>query len=548
MGPLSPELFLLNKRIEWIEEVNALPYKPTMLIILDGWGVSDGVDPAHDAIAQAHTPVMDHLIKTYPYTKLLASGEAVGLPEGQMGNSEVGHLNIGAGRVVYQDLTRINRAIATGAFQTNEGLHQACRCAKAEDRAIHFLGLVSDGGVHSQMQHLYALLNLAKAQGVKEAYVHVLLDGRDSLPTSGLGFVHQLEDFMTQISYGKIATVCGRYYSMDRDRRWERVVRGYRLLTEGEGFAAESALKAVELAYNRGETDEFVQPTAIVNKSGQPVARLQAGDCLVMFNYRTDRLRQLSHALVDEDFPYFHRIDGQVGGTNCYVSPPLGIHLFTMTQYDVTLPVQVIFPPQVLNNTLGEVVAAAGRHQLRIAETEKYAHVTFFFNGGVEKANPNEDRVLIPSPKVATYDLQPEMNAAEVATRVNEEIRKKKYDLIVLNYANPDMVGHTGNMSATIKAIEAVDHWVGKNIETVLAHGGAALVFADHGNAEMMRLPHTVGVCTAHSCQPVPCILVNDSLKEVKLRQWGSLQDIAPTALKLMDLPQPEEMTGESLY
>lgn len=511
-----------------------MPYKPTLLIIMDGWGMGEGLDPAGNAIALAKTPNMDRLIEQFPFTTLQASGEAVGLPEGQMGNSEVGHLNIGAGRVVYQDLTRINQAIAKGTFKANPVLNEACEKVIAEGKALHFLGLVSDGGVHSQMSHLYALLELAKAKGVLKVFVHVLLDGRDTPPTSGLQYVKELENKLELEGLGKIATVCGRYFTMDRDKRWERVAKGYELMFAGKGLHAYSGTQAVANAYDRNETDEFIQPTVILDANGQPIGIIEPGDSLIMFNFRTDRLRQISHAIVDKDFAEFERVYPNV-------------NLYTMTQYDVTLPVQVVFPPQSMDNTLGEVVSRLGLRQLRIAETEKYAHVTFFFNGGVEEPNPLEDRILISSPKVATYDLKPEMSAAEAGQRVNDEIHKGIYDLIVLNYANPDMVGHTGDIPATIKAVETVDYWVGKNVETVLEAGGVALIMADHGNAETMLVPGTCEVCTAHSCQPVPFILVGRDFVGRKLRCGGALEDVAPTILELLDIVQPEEMTGRSL-
>jgi 2,3-bisphosphoglycerate-independent phosphoglycerate mutase len=522
-----------------------------MLIIMDGWGLGDGLEPEGNAIAQAHTPNIDRLLEQYPSTSLTASGEAVGLPAGQMGNSEVGHLNIGAGRVVYQDLTRINQAIAKGSFRANPVLNEACEAVKASGKALHLLGLVSDGGVHSQLDHLYALLEVAKAHQLPKVFVHALLDGRDTPPTSGLQYMEELENKLQKEGLGKVATVCGRYYSMDRDQRWERVAKGYHLMFAGEGLHAYSGTQAVANAYDRGETDEFVEPTVIMTADNQPVGTIEPGDSLIMFNYRTDRLRQMSHAIVDEDFAGFDRSksgqDKAGQGNSGQGNPPPDIKLYTMTQYDASLPVPVLFPPQSMVNTLGEVVGRLGLRQLRIAETEKYAHVTFFFNGGQETPNPLEDRILIPSPKVATYDLQPEMSAAEVGQRVNEEIRKGIYDLIVLNYANPDMVGHTGSIPATIKAVETVDYWVGQNVAEVLEQGGVVLIMADHGNAETMRLPGTCNVCTAHSCQPVPFILVGKDFVGRKLRSCGALEDVAPTILELLDIVQPEEMTGRSL-
>ncbi len=555
-----------------------MPYKPVMLIIMDGFGIGDGSDPAHDATVQARTPCLDRLKAAYPYTTLEASGGAVGLPEGQMGNSEVGHLNIGAGRVVYQDLTRINLAVRDGSIMANAHLLEACQKAKAESRPLHLLGLVSNGGVHSQMSHLYALLELAKSQSVPQVYVHALLDGRDTPPQSALGFIRELEERMSREGLGRIATVGGRYYTMDRDKRWDRVEKGYRALAYGQGLKAASAVDAVLSAYGQGVTDEFIEPTVIVSDScrtgaavpgqtagsgilpgiagsaspagglndayaegafcsavddGQPLAVINDGDPLIMFNFRTDRLREICHAFTDRDFPYFSRKN------------PCRPFIVTMTQYEACLPVKAAFPPQNLENTLGQTVAWAGGRQLRIAETEKYAHVTFFFNGGVDVPNEKEDRILIPSPKVATYDMQPEMSAPEVGAAVNEQILSGKYDLIILNYANPDMVGHTGVMTAAIKAVETVDYWVGKNVAAVLQMGGAVLVTADHGNAETMWDPRNNSPQTCHSCRPVPCILAAEAAPD--LRSGGALCDLAPTILELMGIVQPPEMTGRSL-
>ena len=511
-----------------------MTYRPVMLIIMDGFGIGDGSDPAHDATLQAKTPCLDRLKSIYPFTTLAASGEAVGLPEGQMGNSEVGHLNIGAGRVVYQDLTRIDRAVKDGSFFANPRLLAACAKAKEESRPLHLLGLVSKGGVHSQLSHLYALLELAKSQSVPQVYVHALLDGRDTPPKSALDFIRPLEERMKAEGLGRIATVCGRYYTMDRDKRWDRVEKGYRALVFGEGLQAASGEEAILDAYRRGVTDEFLEPAVITAPgTSEPLTCIRDGDPLILFNFRTDRLRELCHVFTDPDFPYFSR------------KIPCRPWIVTMTQYEASLPVEVAFPPQNLTNTLGEVVARAGRRQLRIAETEKYAHVTFFFNGGVDAPMEKEDRILIPSPKVATYDLQPEMSAPKVGAAVNEQIAADKYDLIILNYANPDMVGHTGILEAAVKAVETVDTWVGQNVEAVLAKGGAVLVTADHGNAETMWDPATGGPHTAHSCRPVPCILAAKDAPP--LAGGGALCDLAPTLLELMGLAQPPEMSGKSL-
>jgi 2,3-bisphosphoglycerate-independent phosphoglycerate mutase len=452
-----------------------------------------------------------------------------------MGNSEVGHMNIGAGRVVYQELTRINKAVRTGEFAKNPVLNQGMDIALAKGKAIHFLGLLSDGGVHSEQAHLYALLDMAKAKGLTKVYVHALMDGRDTPPTSGKGYILALEDHLEKLGVGKIATVAGRYYTMDRDKRWDRIEKGYRCLMLGDGLTARSGPEAVEQAYAREETDEFVSPTVIVNPRGRAVGCVVPGDVVVMFNFRADRARQISYAFADPYFDSFNRPGGL-----------LGVHYVTMTQYDAHLPVPAAFMPQNLDNTLGSLVSKAGKRQLRIAETEKYAHVTFFFNGGVEAANPLEDRILAPSPKVATYDLKPEMSAEDVGKTADEKIREGLYDLIVLNYANPDMVGHTGFMDATVKALETVDKMLGGNVKTVMEAGGVLLITADHGNAEMMWDEETQEPHTAHTCNPVPCILVGEGFEGKQLRS-GSLQDLAPTVLALMGMDKPPEMTGTSL-
>jgi 2,3-bisphosphoglycerate-independent phosphoglycerate mutase len=510
-------------------------YKPVMLIIMDGFGLSPSEDIRFDATRVAKMPRFNQLKAQYPFTSLEASGEAVGLPEGQMGNSEVGHLNIGAGRVVYQELTRINKAIQTGEFASNAVLNEAMDAALENKKSVHLLGLVSDGGVHSEMEHLYALLDMARKKGLSKVYVHALMDGRDTPPTSGKGYIEALEDYMRKTGVGQIASVTGRYYTMDRDKRWDRVEKGYRCLVLGEGRTALSGADAIDQAYAREETDEFVSPTVIVNARGRAAGCIVPGDAVIMFNFRADRARQISYAFTGMDFDYFNRPGGL-----------LGARYVTMTQYDVDLPSPVAFMPQNLNNTLGEVVAKAGRRQLRIAETEKYAHVTFFFNGGVEAANPLEDRVLIPSPKVATYDLKPEMSAREVGHTVNEKIREGVYDLIVLNYANPDMVGHTGFLEAAVKAVETVDEMLGSNVDAVLNAGGVALITADHGNAEMMWDEKTQEPHTAHTTNRVPCVLVGRDFEGGAVAS-GSLRDLAPTILELMGLDKPPEMTGTSL-
>lgn len=510
-----------------------MAYKPVMLMILDGWGISQ--EKEGNAIAMAQKPYYDGLLERFPSATLITSGEYVGLPGGQMGNSEVGHLNIGAGRVVYQELTRINKAVKNGEFQKNEVINQAMDYAVKEGKALHLLGLLSDGGVHSHIEHLYALLGMAKEKGLKKVFIHAVLDGRDVPPSNAGEYIKALEEKLRQLGIGRIATVSGRYYTMDRDNRWDRVEKAYRAMTAGEGPKACLAMEVLEKAYELKITDEFVEPTIIVDDSGQPVGRITPGDSVVMFNFRADRARQISHAFVDKEFIPFLRPNGY-----------LKLNYICITQYDINLQAPVAFMPQNLDNTLGEVVSRAGLKQLRIAETEKYAHVTFFFNGGVEKAYPNEERVLIDSPKVATYNLQPEMSACQVSNKVVEMIREKEYDLIVLNYANPDMVGHTGQLNACVTAIETVDTCMGQVIGTVLNKGGAVIITADHGNAESMIDNETSQPLTAHTSNNVPIILVAPNLGRIQLSN-GSLQDVAPTLLELMGLEKPEEMTGNSL-
>jgi len=503
--------------------------KPTMLIILDGLGLNE--NQADNAVQAAQTPTIDWLRENVPSSTLSASGRSVGLLDGQMGDSNVGHLNIGAGRIVYQDVVRITKSIEDGDFFENEVLLQAVNHSKKTGGALHLMGLVSPGGVHSHSEHLYALLRFAKAQGLERVYIHAFLDGRDVPPSSAKDYLAHLEEEIKAVGVGRIASISGRYYAMDRDRRWDRVEKAYRALM-GVGRTAPDSATAITEAYAKGETDEFVIPI-VITENGEPVGPVQDGDSVFFFNFRADRAREITWAFVNEDFDGFER--GNVPD----------VFFATMTQYDEQLTVPFAFPPQSLDNTLGEYVAKQGKTQLRIAETEKYAHVTFFFNGGEEEPNPGEDRVLIPSPKVPTYDLQPEMSAPEVTAEVVKQIQAGKYDLIVLNYANCDMVGHTGVFEAAVKAVEAVDHGLGRVLEALKEAGGVALITADHGNAEQMRDYETGEPHTAHTTNLVPIWLFN-APENYTLRS-GILADIAPSLLDLMNLPQPEEMTGESL-
>lgn len=507
--------------------------KPTLLLILDGCGLAD--PGPGNAISLARTPNLDRLMSNYPMTRLLASGEAVGLPQGQMGNSEVGHLNIGAGRVVYQDIVRIDRAIKDGSFFTNQTLLQLIDKVKEQNGRLHLLGLVSDGGVHSHQNHIYALLKLAKQQGLKKVYIQAFLDGRDTPPSSGRKYLLALEKKCQQIGCGQIASLCGRYYAMDRDNRWERVQKAYLALTRGQGRQAKSVPEAIETAYARKETDEFVQPT-LITPEGLPEGLIQDGDGLFFFNFRADRARELVRALSDANFRDFER-----------PSFPVLSGLATMTEYDQHFGLPVAFPPMVLNNILGEICSNLGMQQFRTAETEKYAHVTYFFNGGREDPFPGEERLLIPSPKeVATYDQKPEMSVHQVTENLLQKLDKGHFGLLVCNFANLDMVGHTGQIAATIKACEAVDFCLGQVADKILEHQGRMFVTADHGNADEM-LDDSNAVQTAHSKNPVPFIWVEEGLGQVKLRKQGILGDIAPTILDLWSIAPPQEMDGHSL-
>ena len=500
--------------------------KPVLLMILDGWGIA----PADktNAAAMAKTPNLDSYFANYPHTTLEASGKAVGLPAGQIGNSEVGHLNIGAGRIIYQSLTRIDKAIEDGDLYKNKELSRVMDETKQAGKALHLLGLLSDGGVHSHIEHLLALICMAKVKGLTKVYVHAFLDGRDVGPKTALEYIHELEDGMAQIGVGKIATVSGRYYAMDRDKRWERVERAYKALVLGDGGKAASAAAGVEASYAAGVTDEFVEPFTVDGVDG----KITAGDGVIFFNFRPDRAREITRALHDEDFPYFARPEG---------ARP--VNYVCMTQYDATITAPVAFPPEEIKDTLGEVLAQHGLHQLRIAETEKYAHVTFFFNGGVEAPNANEERILIPSPKVSTYDLQPEMSAEEVTQALLAELDKDKFDAITPTPPPPPPPPPTGVLSAAITAMEKVDDCAGRIVRKVLSLGGSVCITADHGNLEKMA-ESDGSPNTAHTTNPVPFILVS---KEQHKLHNGILADIAPTLLQLLNIKQPVAMTGKTL-
>ena len=503
--------------------------KLTMLMILDGFG--ENLNKEGNAVAMAKKPNIDRLMSTNPITKIYTSGLNVGLPEGQMGNSEVGHTNIGAGRIVYQELTRITKSLEDGDFFSNTELVDCINHCIENKTKLHIMGLLSDGGVHSHIRHLYGLLELAKRKGIEEVYVHCFLDGRDTPPASAENYIQELEEKMREKQIGKIASISGRFYAMDRDKRWERIKKVYDAIVLGKGIKSQSAISAIENTYQKEVFDEFVEPTIICN-GNNPIARIEENDSVIFFNFRPDRARQLTRCLVDEEFKEFE-------------TQKLNLYFVTFTNYDETMPnVHVAFKPTTLKNTFGEYISNKGLKQLRIAETEKYAHVTFFFNGGNEKVYEGEDRILIPSPKVETYDLKPEMSAYEVTEKVVEAINSKKYDSIILNYANPDMVGHTGNLDAAIKAIETVDECVGKVAQAIKDNEGVLLITADHGNAEQMIDYKTGEPHTAHTTNPVPLIVVG--LENIKLKE-GKLADLAPTMLDIMGLKKPEEMTGVSL-
>ena len=505
--------------------------KLTMLMILDGFG--ENPNNEGNAVNLAKKPNIDKLRKICPVSHIDASGAAVGLPDGQMGNSEVGHTNIGAGRIVYQKLTKITKSIEDGDFFSIPEFTEAIENVKKNNSKLHIMGLLSDGGVHSHQRHLYGLLELAKRKGLdNNVFIHAFMDGRDTLPASGEGYIQELQEKMKEKGVGKIATLSGRYYAMDRDKRWDRVEKAYNALVKGEGVLAKDPIQAIEESYQQEIFDEFVVPTVITDANDQPLAKIESGDSVIFFNFRPDRARQLTRAIVDDKF------DG-------FKTDKLDIDFVCMTEYDDTMPnVKIAFKPEELTNTFGEVVSKLGKKQLRIAETEKYAHVTFFFNGGREEPYPGEDRILVNSPKVATYDLQPEMSAYEVTEKVVEAINSEKYDTIVLNFANTDMVGHTGNIDAAIKAVEAVDKCVGEIVEAVQKQNGVLLITADHGNAEQMIDYQTGEPLTSHTTNLVPLILVGMENAELK---DGRLCDLTPTMLDIMEEQKPKEMTGESL-
>jgi len=513
-----------------------MPYRPVLLIVLDGWG--NGPAGPGNAVQAADTPEMDRLLGSYPNATLRCSGRDVGLPEGQMGNSEVGHLNLGAGRIVYQWITRIDAAIEDGSFFQNQTFLEAIDHANASNHALHLMGLIGAGGVHASQEHLLALLRLTHDRGISRVFVHAFMDGRDTPPHSGLGFMTELTQAMREIGVGQIASISGRYYAMDRDRRWDRTEKAYDAIVSGTGVSATDPLAAIQASYDAGVTDEFILPI-VVEEDGSPVATVEDGDSIIVFNFRSDRPRQIVHAIADPAFDGFERS-----------AVRHDLDVVTMTEYQEGLPVHVAFPPDNVEMPLARVISEADKRQFHTAETEKYAHVTYFLNGGREEPFPGEDRKLIQSPKVATYDLQPEMSAAGVRDSIIDAVESGDYDFITANFANGDMVGHTGVFKAAVAAVETVDGCLAELLKHVLAHNGAAIVTADHGNAEEMLIPGTDQVWTAHTTNPVPVVLVvpdNSPLRHADLRPDGRLADVAPTVLELMGLPQPEEMTGQSL-
>jgi 2,3-bisphosphoglycerate-independent phosphoglycerate mutase len=526
--------------------------KPLVLIILDGWGYR--AETRANAIALARKPVYDRLLREYPNTLIHTSGPFVGLPEGQMGNSEVGHLNIGAGRIVHMDITRIDLMIQNGELFSNPVLLEAMKNARSGGRRLHLFGLVSDGGVHSQQAHLYALLRMAKQNGVDRVFVHAFMDGRDTLPTNGAGYLEQLQQKMREYSTGKIATVNGRYYAMDRDRRWERIAKAFNAMVygDGEGGRYIDAAQGVKDSYNKEVTDEFIVPFVCTDNRGEPLATIRDDDSCICFNFRADRVRQITRALCrnsglnpegGRDLQGSDDLDVTIPRDRV----PKNLRYVCMTQYDKKFTLPVVIPAESLNNILANVMGSASLRNLRVAETEKYAHVTYFFNGGIEQPFPGEDRALVPSPKVATYDLKPEMSAAGIAQTVVKAVEDGTFDVLIVNFANADMVGHSGKIEPTVKAVETVDACLGEIEKAVRAKGGAMLITADHGNAEMMIDPATGGPHTAHTTNPVPFIVVAENSNQFTLKPDGSLRDISPTALAMLGIPQPKDMTGHDL-
>jgi 2,3-bisphosphoglycerate-independent phosphoglycerate mutase len=526
--------------------------KPLVLVILDGWGFRAQVEA--NAIALARKPTYDRLLRDYPNILLHTSGKYVGLPEGQMGNSEVGHLNIGAGRIVHMDITRIDQMIRSGEFFSQPVLLSAIEHARRDGRRLHLFGLVSDGGVHSHQTHLYALLKMAKQNGLDRVFVHAFMDGRDTLPTSGAGFLEQLEQKVREYNCGKIATVNGRYYAMDRDRRWERIAKAFAAMVYGDGEARRyvDAVQGVKDSYNQGVTDEFIVPFVCTDSHAQPRAMIRDDDACICFNFRADRVRQITRALArnsglnpkaGRDLPGAEDLDAVLPRDHA----PRNLHYVCMTRYDKNFTLPVVVPPESLDNILANVMAQSQLRNLRVAETEKYAHVTYFFNGGVEQPFPGEDRILVPSPKVATYDLKPEMSAAGIADAVVKAAGDDAFDVIIVNFANADMVGHSGKIEPTVKAVEVVDACLERIETAVRARGGAMLITADHGNAEMMVDPVSGGPHTAHTTNPVPCIVISENSQQFTLKPDGSLRDISPTILGMLGIPKPKEMTGQDL-
>ncbi|HXE90629.1 MAG TPA: 2,3-bisphosphoglycerate-independent phosphoglycerate mutase [Terriglobales bacterium] len=526
--------------------------KPLVLVILDGWGYAP--PSKANAISLARKPNYDRLLAEYPNTLIHTSGRYVGLPEGQMGNSEVGHLNIGAGRIVYMDITRIDRMIESGDFFSHPVLLDAVKHARSGGRRLHLFGLLSDGGVHSHQNHLYALLRLARRNGVDRVFVHCFMDGRDTLPTSGAGYIQQLQQKMREIGVGKVATVNGRYYAMDRDRRWPRIHKAFSAMVAGDGEAGRyiDPVQGVKDSYHRGVTDEFIVPFVVTDNRGEPLGRIRDEDACICFNFRADRVRQITRALARNsgltaenglDLPDAAGLDAEIPRDRV----PRSLKYVCMTQYDKKFTLPVVVPPESLENILANIMGNQGFRNLRVAETEKYAHVTYFFNGGVEKPFPGEERILVPSPKVATYDLKPEMSAAGIADEVVKAIEGGTFDVIIVNFANADMVGHSGQIEPTVRAVETVDSCLGRIYQALRARGGALMVTADHGNAEQMIDPVTGGPHTAHTTNPVPLIVVAENRNRFRLRNDGALQDISPTVLGLLGIPQPQEMTGKDL-